>query len=40
MRGRLRLLLSLRVLPWPVARFHWRAHGHARRCGDRFSLDS
>jgi predicted O-methyltransferase YrrM len=40
MRGRLRLLLSLRVLPWRVARFYWRAHRHARRNGDRFSLDS
>ncbi|MHB8233808.1 MAG: class I SAM-dependent methyltransferase [Solirubrobacteraceae bacterium] len=40
MRGSLRLLLSLRVLPWRVARFYWRAHRHARRCGDRFSLDS
>jgi predicted O-methyltransferase YrrM len=40
MRGRLRLLRSLRVLPWRVARFYWRAHRHARRVGDRFSLDS
>jgi predicted O-methyltransferase YrrM len=40
MRGRLRLLLSLRVLRWRVARFYWRAHRHARRSGDRFSLDS
>jgi predicted O-methyltransferase YrrM len=40
MRGHLRLLLSLRVLPWRVARFYWRAHRHARRSGDRFSLDS
>lgn len=40
MRGRLRLLLSLRVLRWRVARFYWRAHRHARRNGDRFSLDS
>ncbi len=40
MRGHLRLLLSLRVLRWRVARFYWRAHRHARRSGDRFSLDS
>ncbi len=35
-RGELRLMLSLRVLPARVARFCWRA----RRSGDRFSLDS
>jgi predicted O-methyltransferase YrrM len=35
-----RLLLSLRVLPWRVARFHWRARRHALRAGDHFSLAS
>jgi predicted O-methyltransferase YrrM len=35
-----RLLLSLRVLPWRVARFYWRASRHARRHRDRFSLAS
>jgi predicted O-methyltransferase YrrM len=40
MRGELRLVLSLRVLPPRVARFFWRAHRHARRSGDRFSLVS
>jgi predicted O-methyltransferase YrrM len=40
MRRELRLVLSLRVLPAPVARFCWRARRHARRAGDRFSLDS
>jgi predicted O-methyltransferase YrrM len=35
-----RLLLSLRVLPWRVARFYWRARRHAVRSGDRFSLAS
>jgi predicted O-methyltransferase YrrM len=37
---RARLALSLRVLPAPVARFVWRAHRHAHRSGDRFSLAS
>lgn len=40
MRGELRLMLSLCVLPARVARFCWRARRHARRSGDRFSLDS
>jgi predicted O-methyltransferase YrrM len=40
MRRELRLVLSLRGLPAPVARFCWRARRHARRTGDRFSLDS
>jgi predicted O-methyltransferase YrrM len=40
LRTRAALLLSLRVLSWRVARFYWRAHRHARRNGDRFSLDS
>jgi predicted O-methyltransferase YrrM len=31
-------MLSLRVLPLPVARFFWRARRHARRSGDDFSL--
>jgi predicted O-methyltransferase YrrM len=39
-RAQLRLLLSLRALPWRVARFYLRARRHARRSGDRFSLDS
>jgi predicted O-methyltransferase YrrM len=39
-RGELRLALSLRVLPARVALFCWRARRHARRVGDRFSLDS
>jgi predicted O-methyltransferase YrrM len=40
MRRKLRLLLSLRVLPWRVARFYWRARRHAERSSDRFSLAS
>lgn len=36
----MRVLLSLRVLPIPVARFFWRAYRHALRTGDRFSLAS
>jgi predicted O-methyltransferase YrrM len=40
MRGELRLALSRRLLPARVARFCWRARRHARRTGDRFSLDS
>jgi len=40
LRGELRLALSLRVLPAGVAIFCWRARRHARRVGDRFSLDS
>jgi predicted O-methyltransferase YrrM len=39
-RAELRLALSLRVLPARVAGFWWRARRHARRTGDRFSLDS
>jgi predicted O-methyltransferase YrrM len=31
-------LLSLRVLPAPVALFMWRANRQAQRAGDRFSL--
>jgi predicted O-methyltransferase YrrM len=38
--GELRLALALRVLPARVAAFCWRARRHARRAGDRFSLDS
>ncbi len=37
---RAQFVLSLRVLPRPVARFLWRAHRHARRSGDQFSLAS
>jgi predicted O-methyltransferase YrrM len=33
-------LLSLRMLPAPVALFLWRATRHAHRAGDRFSLVS
>ncbi len=33
-------MLALRVLPPRVARFFWRAHRHARRTDDRFSLAS
>ena len=40
MRRELRLLRSLRMLPARVASFFWRAHRHARRTGDRFSLVS
>jgi predicted O-methyltransferase YrrM len=40
MRAQARLLLSLRVLPWRVARFHWRARRQALRSADRFSLAS
>lgn len=40
MRANARLLLSLRVLPWRVARFYWRARRHALRSGDDFSLAS
>jgi predicted O-methyltransferase YrrM len=40
MRANVRLLLSLRVLPWPIARFYWRARRHALRSGDHFSLAS
>ena len=39
-RGELRLVLSLRVLPARVARFFWLARRRASRSGDRFSLDS
>jgi predicted O-methyltransferase YrrM len=39
-RAKLRLLLSLRALPWRVARFYLRARRHAARSGDRFSLAS
>lgn len=39
-RQQVRVLLSLRVLPLPVARFYWRASWHARSAGDRFSLAS
>jgi predicted O-methyltransferase YrrM len=35
-----RRLLSLRLLPMPVALFVWRATRHAHRVGDRFSLAS
>jgi predicted O-methyltransferase YrrM len=40
MRANVRLLLSLRVLPWRVARFYWRARRHALRSADHFSLAS
>jgi predicted O-methyltransferase YrrM len=40
MRANARLLLSLRALPWRVARFYWRARRHAQRTADRFSLAS
>ncbi|HWJ51172.1 MAG TPA: class I SAM-dependent methyltransferase [Solirubrobacteraceae bacterium] len=40
MRARLRLALSLRVLPARVALFYWRAQRRARRDDDRFSLAS
>jgi predicted O-methyltransferase YrrM len=39
-RQHVRVLLSLRVLPRPVARFFWRAYRHAYRIEDRFSLAS
>jgi predicted O-methyltransferase YrrM len=39
-RAKLRLLLALHVLPWPVARFYWRAWRHALRDDDRFSVAS
>jgi hypothetical protein len=39
-RQQVRVVLSMRVLPMPVARFFWRASWHARRSGDRFSLAS
>jgi predicted O-methyltransferase YrrM len=39
-RAKLRLLLALRVLPWRVARFYWRAWRHALRDDDRFSIAS
>jgi predicted O-methyltransferase YrrM len=39
-RGEWRLLISLRALPAPVARFWWRARRQARRADDRFSLSS
>jgi predicted O-methyltransferase YrrM len=35
-----RRVLSLRALPPRVAVFYWRAHRHARRAGDSFSLVS
>jgi predicted O-methyltransferase YrrM len=40
MRANVRLLLSLRALPWRVARFYWRARRLALRNADRFSLAS
>jgi predicted O-methyltransferase YrrM len=40
MRRRLRLALSVRVLPPRVARFYWRASRWALSTGDRFSLAS
>lgn len=39
-RQRVRVALSLRALPPPVARFFWRAYRHALRAGDQFSLGS
>lgn len=35
-----RRVLSLRVLPPRIGLFYWRAHRHARRTGDHFSLVS
>lgn len=40
LRGDVRYLLRLRVLPLRVARFQWRARREARRAGDRWSLAS
>ncbi|HEY4997005.1 MAG TPA: class I SAM-dependent methyltransferase, partial [Solirubrobacteraceae bacterium] len=40
LRRRVLFVLSLRVLPRPVALFVWRAHRHARRTADQFSLAS
>jgi predicted O-methyltransferase YrrM len=40
LRGDLRYLLRLRVLPLRVALFQWGAHREAQRTGDRFSLVS
>ncbi len=40
MRARIRLLLSLRVLPPRVALFYWRAWRRAERDHDEFSLAS
>lgn len=37
---RARELARLRALPPRVARFYVRAERAARRCGDRFSIDS
>ncbi len=39
-RAKLCLLVGLRALPLPVARFYWRACRHAVGSGDRFSLAS
>ncbi len=39
-RAKLRLLLSLRVLPPPIARFYWRAWRAALHDDDRFSIAS
>lgn len=39
-RQRIRVALSLRVLPRSVAWFLWRAYRHADRSGDQFSLAS
>jgi predicted O-methyltransferase YrrM len=39
-RRQVRLAVSLRALPPRVARFCWRAHRHAQRAGDDFSLAS
>jgi hypothetical protein len=36
----LRYLIRLRVLPWRVAWFHWRAYRLATQIGDDFSLRS
>jgi predicted O-methyltransferase YrrM len=40
LRRELRYLINLRVLPWRVALFDWRAHRLASRIGDEFSLVS
>jgi predicted O-methyltransferase YrrM len=40
LRARLRLLRSLRLLPWRVALFYWRARRAAQRSSDAFSLAS
>ncbi len=36
----MRTLAQLRGLPWPVARFRWRAQRVAQRTGDRWALEA